>query len=361
MSCVETLLGHPRSYYDLKMISNSFSDDIPFSSQFDDVEKAIENLVKCGKLFFWKKSLQFATRSYSQYDYRSSYPLIGRKTGTYELEYMHSQPVVNPLSYPTNQHYYNQRTISRTEQFPSSRRKNKSKSECNIYTTLERSGFEQLPISRERVKTSLIKGNIPAANDDLMFSKISKTPKVLPDYIYEELGLKNSSISTLFLPGESSSYIYPFTCFQEYSTNLNAAVESRATNDVIGVRDSLKKSLPPLYRKKNIMENNEALPLVSTNKVKNIMAPIGTKSSNVSLPVDSLNQKVQDTSTVVKPLQHSSPSRNVLKNDMYNGIFLKKYIDSGKSVPWNGRIWSDDAKNLAMTSNNNDFGLNVLC
>ncbi|EMR08182.1 hypothetical protein PNEG_03354 [Pneumocystis murina B123] len=361
MSCVETLLGHPRSYYDLKMIPNSFSDDIPFSSQFDDVDKAIENLVKCGKLFFWKNSLQFAARSYSEHDYRSSYPLIGRQTGIYELEHMHSQPAANPLSYHANQHYYNQRTASHTEQFPLSRRKNKSYSECSIYTALERSGSEQLPFSRERIKTPLIKDGIPAANDDMMYSKFSETPRVLPDYIYEELGLKNSSISTLFLPRESSSHIYPFTCFQEYSTNLNAAVESRAGNNVIGIGDSVKKSLPFFYRKKNIMENNEVLSLVSTNKVKNILAPIGTKSSSVSLSVDPLNQQVQDTSTVVKPLQYSFSSGKVLKNDMYNGIFLKKYMGSGKSVPWNGRIWSDDAKNLGITSNNNGFGLNVLC
>ncbi|KTW25713.1 hypothetical protein T552_03325 [Pneumocystis carinii B80] len=361
MSCVETFLGHPRSYYDPKMISNSISDDIPFSSQFDDVEKAIENLVKCGKLFFWKNSLHSTTHSCSEYNYRSSYPLIGRQTGIYELEHMHSQPVANPLSYHTNQHYYNQRIISHTEQFPLSRRKNKSNSECCIYTALERSGSEQLPFSRERAKTSLIKNVTPTVNNDIMSSRFSETPRVLPDYIYEELDLKNSSISTLFLPRESSSNIYPFTCFQEYSTNLNTAVDGQTANNVIDIGDSVNKNLPFFYKKKNIMENNEASSLVSANKVKNILAPIGTKSSDVLLSVDPLNQQVQDTSTFVKPLQYYFPDGKVLKNDMYNGVFFKKYMGSGKSVHWNGQIWNDDANNLGITSNNNGFGLDVLC
>ncbi|KAG5513312.1 hypothetical protein PMAC_001375 [Pneumocystis sp. 'macacae'] len=330
MSCVETLLGHPRSYYDVKMLSGS-GDDMPFN-----IEKAIENLVKSGKPFFWRSPLLSVTH------YRSSYSLVGRHSSAYELDHMRSRSTTS--THYTNQSYYNQRFIGHSEQFPLSRRKNKS-------NNIEQPFF----FHGETVKTSVKDNNLGTNDDNIIFSGFSIPPKVLSGYTYDESGLKNWSGSTL---QQGLSYQSPFTCFQGNSANLNF-VTDRVVNNVVTVDDTLNKNPSFFYRRKsNVVENNENSSLVSSNRIKNIIAPIGTKSSNISLSVDSLNQQTLDVVTSAKPLQHCfSGNGNLIKSDLDD----LKCADSSVSMSWDNRIWGDDAKNIGITSNSNGLGLDVLC
>ncbi|KAG4303768.1 hypothetical protein PORY_002829 [Pneumocystis oryctolagi] len=328
-----------------------------------NIEKAIENLVKCGKPFFWRSSLLSMTRSYPEYDYRSSYPLIGRHSNSYELEHMRSRSVVNSLSYNTGQYYYNQRPSGYTEQFLSSRWKNKSNNECNPCTTLEKmSNAEQSAFfHNEMVKTSVKDKSFNVNDDDAMFLGLPVASKTSSSYIHDELGLKNCSASASALQ-QGSSYQYPFTCFQGHSTNMNSITENRVTNSV-NSNNAMNKNSSFFYRKKSnsVMENNEVLSLVSTNKMRNMIAPIGTKSSSIS-SFDSLNKQILDAAAVVKPLQYCFSSDSDLKNNIDNDS-LKKYVESEvpASYSWNSRIWNDNVKNFGITSNSNGVGLDVLC
>ncbi|KTW29139.1 uncharacterized protein T551_02413 [Pneumocystis jirovecii RU7] len=357
MSCIDSLLGHPRSYYDLKMLPGSSGDNMPFSSQFDDIEKAIENLVKCGKPFFWKSPLLSVTRPYYEYDYRS-YPLLGRHSNAYESDHMRSRSAIS--AYYPNQYYYTQRSIGHPEQFPLSRRRNKSNSECNMYTTLEkRLGADQSSFFHDEIIETLVKDNNPSINDDdMVFSGFSIPSKVLSSCTYDESCLKNWSSSALAL--QQGSPYQSFACFRGSSANLNFVTDNKVVNNVVISGDAANKPSFFYRRKSNIVaENNENLSLLSSNRMKNMIAPIGTKSSNLSLSVDSLNRQILDVTDSAKPLQYCFSGDRNLKNDIDNNSL--KYADSGVSISWDNRIWGDDVKNLGIASSNNGLRLDVLC